>query len=69
MKKIVVALVASISGYSYSDLELSTTDIGEIDLKGNKSYCFENDLNYVLNSTQSNGETNSKKNLSANLLF
>jgi len=61
MKKIVVALVASISAYSYSDLGLSTIDIGEIDLKGNTSYCIEDDLNYVLNSTQSNGETNSKK--------
>ena len=69
MKKSLILMLASFSTLTYADLGPTRTDAGKVEIKENKSYRLEGDLSYLLNSTKSNSESNTKENLAANLLF
>ncbi|AXQ22881.1 DUF481 domain-containing protein [Acinetobacter wuhouensis] len=69
MKRLIIAILATYTTCSYADLGPTRTDAGKVDIKENKPYRLEGDLSYLLNSTKSNGNSNTKENLAANVLF
>lgn len=72
MKNKVIVLLASfatMSGLAHADLGPTRTDAGRVTIKENKPYRLEGDLSYLLNTTKSGSDSNSKENLAANLLF
>lgn len=69
MKKLLIAVLATYSSYSFADLGPTRTDAGKVEVKEDKPYRFEGDLSYLINSTKSNGDSNTKENLAMNLLF
>lgn len=69
MKKYSLLLLATLSNLALADLGPTRANVGKIDVKQDKNYRLDGDLSYLLNSTKSNGESNKKQNLAANLLF
>ncbi len=72
MNKRLITLFSLYVGFSinsHADLGPKRIDVGKVEIKENKSYRLEGDLSYLLNTTKSNGESNSKENLAANILF
>ncbi|WP_353172132.1 DUF481 domain-containing protein [Acinetobacter rudis] len=69
MKKYSLLLLVTLSNLAFADLGPTRANTGKIDVKEGKNYRLDGDLSYLLNSTKSNGESNKKQNLAANLLF
>ena len=69
MKRIAVILLTSISTLTFADLGPAKIKAGKIEIPENQNYKFQADLSYLLNSSHSNGKSNNKENLAANLLF
>ncbi len=69
MKKLIVTVLVGFSNYSYADLGPQKADVGKVEIKENKTYRLDGDLSYLFNTTKSNGESNNKENLAANIIF
>lgn len=70
MRKMVMALLTTVSTFSVAaDLGPTRSDVGKIAIKEDKTFRLDGDLSYLLNSSRSNGSSNTKENLSANILF
>lgn len=69
MKKIAFVVLTTLSLPAFADLGPTRNQTGKIEIKDNKPYRLEGDLSYLLNSSKSEGSTNTKTNLAANVLF
>lgn len=69
MKKLTWLFILFYSTFAYADLGPTRTDTGKVELGQDKLFKLEGDLSYLLNSSKSNGQTSSKENLAAHVLF
>ena len=55
--------------FAFADLGPTRTDTGKVEVNQDKLFKLEGDLSYLLNSSKSSGQTTSKENLAAHVLF
>ena len=69
MRKVLLTCLSLLPLCSYADLGPKRAETGKVEVKENKPYRLDADLSYLLNSSKSDGNSTTKENLAAHVLF